>query len=608
MAGASPYVGLRHYEADDRHRFHGRDQESQQVRALWLGNRLLVLYGQSGVGKTSLVRAGVIPRINGSEADVLPVSRVSQGSAFPTSVVPHHNPYTFALLSGWSRTSSPAALADMTISAFLLGLPATIRYDTQLPMLAAIDQFEELFSDLPHRRSHREEFVRQLADAFESLPRLRLLISIREDFVARLLPYEPMLVRHGRGRFEVRPLGQAAALEAVTSPLRGTGRRFGAGVAERLVDDLRTTTVTNSLGEVQETVTDTVEPVHLQVVCSALWEALPAAATEISFTHLRDHGNIDRALTDFCTRTVAEVAAQHDVPEPELWEWLIRVFITDLGHRGTVYEGISATGGMPNTVARTLEERHILRTEERAGSRWYELLHDRLIDPVQRGNHPWSVERTPNPSPAVYLRTAEGALADGDLVLAEKYAGDAIAFGGDADGRTRAEAEAFLGRIAAVRAHLGEAEIRFRSGAALFDAIGDPVAGGRVRAALGRLLLETGRPTAAAAELQSAANRLPGDVDLRVDLARCYQQAGQQHAAAAILGTALTISPAHVDALLLRGLITAGHGDPAAALEDLANAVRLRPVLVDDPEVIAAYRRARNRRGDPDPQPGGAAA
>nr|MDT0664327.1 hypothetical protein [Micromonospora sp. DSM 115978] len=341
---------------------------------------------------------------------------------------------------------------------------------------AAIDQFEELFSELPHRRAHREEFVGQLVEAIDAVPRLRLLISIREDFVARLLPYEKRLGRLGRARYSVQPLRREAALEAITRPLAGTGRSFGPGVAEGLVDDLRTTEITNSVGEIHTLFSDTVEPAHLQIVCSALWEALPDDVRIISNQHLQEHGNIDRTLANLCTRAVAEVATQQGIPEAELWEWLKRVFVTDLGTRGTVYEGISTTGGMANSVARALEERHILQAEERAGSRWYELLHDRLIEPVRRGNRPWSTgdDNGAHPSPEVYLRTAEGALADGDLVLAEKYAADAIRFGSvQADSRTRAEAESFLATIAVQRGLHDEAEDRYRTAAALFDSLQD---------------------------------------------------------------------------------------------------------------------------------------
>ncbi|CAO5229688.1 hypothetical protein [Frankia sp. AgKG'84/4] len=597
MESASPYVGLRYYETDDQHRFYGRDREAQEARALWLSNRLLIVYGQSGVGKTSLLRAGVVPRISQRDANLLPVSRIPQGSAFPAAVVPHHNPYSFALLSAWSREEPPTLAAGMRVAEFLRGLPEVMdRYDTPLPLLVAIDQFEELFSDLPHRRVYREEFVEQLVEAVEALPRLRLLIAIREDFVAKLLPYEATLGQHGRARFPVGLLGSQAALEAVTRPLASTARFFAPGVAEKLVDNLRTTVISNSLGEIGETVTDTVEPVHLQVVCSALWEALPEPVREISLGHLRDHGNIERALTDFCARTVAEVSARHGVPEPDVWEWLIREFVTEMGTRGTVYEGISTAGGMPNEVARALEERHILKAERRAGSHWFELLHDRLIDPIRRGNRPWSAQTVPNPSPAVYLRTAEGALADGDLELAEKYAGESIVFGGDrADPRTRAEAEAFLGGLAAQRGHLSDARARYASAAMLFDTLGDQIAVGRVQATIGRLLSTAGRNADALVELLAASAKLPGDVELRVDLARVYTRVGQHQAALGVLGGALTIAPADVGALLLRGWIEATHGDPASALKDLENAARLRPALGDDGEVGAALQAARAR-------------
>jgi hypothetical protein len=595
----APYVGLRSYNGPDSDRFFAREQESQEVRALWLSSRFLIVYGQSGVGKTSLVQAGVLPLIGSAEADLMPVGRVSQGSAFPTAVVPHHNPYTFALLSSWSQNASPAALSGVTVAAYLRGKPeSTDRYGAPLPLLGAIDQFEEFFNDLPHRRSYRDEFVAQLVEAVDAVPQLRLLISIREDFVAQLLPHVSTFGRYGRARYPVLPLRRGAALEAVTRPVAGTGRTFAPGVAEKLVDDLRTTTIMNSVGEAREVVTDTVEPAHLQIVCAALWEALPAAASVISFQHLQEHGDVDRTLAGFCGRAVAEVAAAHGMPESDLWEWLKRTFITDHGTRGTVYEGISVTGGIPNSVARALADRHLLRAEDRAGSRWYELLHDRLIDPIRRGNRPWSAvaEPAPHPSPAVYLRTAESALADGDLALAERYASDAIRFGGErADPRTRAEAESFLAAIAGARGREDEAQDRFRTAAAQFDALGDQVAVGRVLAKLGRFLLARRRYPDAANALQAAAARQAGDVDLRVDQARALWHAGGAQAAMGVLNAALMIAAGHVEALVLRGQIAAELGDSAAALADLNSAVRLRPAVAAQPEVIAARRRARSR-------------
>jgi len=610
MAGKRPYVGLRSFEVEDRSLFYGRSGEARAIQELWQANRLVVLYGQSGVGKTSLLRAGVLPLLDDAAADILPVGRVSRDTTFPTAADPDLNPYVFALLSSWSPrvgspalrsglALSPALLSGMTITAFLRNLLARRdRFDESTRLYGAIDQFEELFSDLSQHGQYRDEFVSQLREATEAIPRLRLLVSIREDFLGRLLPYEHRIVPAGQEYYVVEPLRPDAALAAVTGPLHDTGRSFAPGVAERLVDDLRTYTLTNNLGETQPMTSEAVEPVHLQMVCAALWNGLPEDVLQISAEHVEAHADVRRALTRLCTNAVSEVAAHHGLPSSEVWTWLREQFITELGTRGVVYEGVSATAGMPNAVARELTRQHLLRVEERAGSRWYELLHDRLIEPVERGAQPWALleEGGAQVRGAMFLRTAESALADGDLALAERYAAEAIRFGDDqTKPRTRAEAETFLAQIAAERGDLDEAAQRYRAAAASFDALGDIAAGGRVLGRLGRLLLDHGLASAAIDDLASASVRLPSDLDLRTDHARALWQAGLPQAALGVLNSALAIALDHAPALVLRGIIGAAHSSPAGALKDLDYAVRLKYEWSERPEIISARARAKSR-------------
>src|SRR5690349_7670749 len=63
----APYVGLSPYKEDDAGRFFGRDTERDLVIANLLTSRLTVLYGPSGVGKSSLLRAGVLPRLRSGD-------------------------------------------------------------------------------------------------------------------------------------------------------------------------------------------------------------------------------------------------------------------------------------------------------------------------------------------------------------------------------------------------------------------------------------------------------------------------------------------------------------------------------------------------------------
>jgi len=599
MAPGRPYIGLRSYEAGDRHLFHGRDPDTDNVGALWESNRLVVLFGQSGVGKTSLLRAGVLPRLTGETAEVLPLGRVSHGTAFPAGM-PNLNPYTYALLSAWSRATSPAQLIGMTVTAFLRGLEhRRDRFGDPVPLYGAIDQFEELFSDLPHRISYRDAFIADLREAAAAVPRLRLLVAIREDALARLLPYEQDIVPAGASRYPMAALRPEAALAAVTGPLADTGRAFAPGVAERLVQELRTVTYTNTLGERRVVESDTVEPSHLQMVCAALWDALPEDVQLISFQHLQDHADIERMLGNTCSRAIAEVAAQHGLPTAELWRWVRTQFITELGTRSMVYEGISSTAGMANSIPRELARLHLLKAEDRAGSRWYELLHDRLIEPVRAGTRSWSaVDEEPTQSRNILLlRSAESALADGDLALAEHYATEAVRLNAEpGDARFRAEVGALLAHIAAGRNNPVEAVERYRTAAAAFDALGDLAAGGRVLASLGRLLLAHGQVANAADELGSASARLPGDIELRTDHAKALAQAGQRQAAISLLNSALALELGSVEALALRGILHAESGSAAAALRDLETVARLSPAAARRPDVAAALDRLRQGR------------
>ncbi|MEV5413739.1 tetratricopeptide repeat protein [Thermopolyspora sp. NPDC052614] len=592
----NPYVGLRPYGAGDQDRFFGRSRESREVSHLWQSNRLVVLYGPSGIGKTSLLHAGVLPALPSDRIDVLPIGRASHGSSFPTAALPRHNPFTFALLSSWSPTDSPLRLSGLTVAEFLRRRPRkSDRYGDAVPLLCAIDQFEDVLAPGTPWTRHRDAFLGQLGDATKEFPHLRLLISIREDSLGGLLSREADLAGHARARIRVSPLAQEAALAAVVGPVTGTARSFAPGAAESLVRDLRTVEITDVLGERRSMMFDTVEPWQLQVVCSALWEGLPADAEVITTADVHRFGDVGRALTDFYRRTVRQVAADFGIPEGRLRTWLERVFVTELGTRGTVYEGLSETGGMPNAVARALEERHVLRSERRAGARWYELQHDRLVAPIREASRSWSgpgpqeaAEPQTTPGPADYLRAAEAALADGEVSLAEKHAGEASRLSAGDAARVQAEAESFLGNIAFLRGRHEAAERHYRQAARLFEVLQSPGAVARLLAAIGRILMERGEYAGAIEELRTAVDRLPGDLALRVELARALWFSGQLNGASALFGSVLTVAPEHTEALSGRGQVLLELGDHAAALDDLERLIRLRPEAAVDPEVRAA--------------------
>jgi len=164
---SQPYVGLRAFRMDESGLFFGRAKESLDIARLWRANKLTVLYGSSGVGKTSLLQAGVIPTLDSNRFDIWPVGRIRPGLAMPISTVPD-NLYTFALLSSWTSQERASTLSHMTILGFLRKqAERNDRYGDPMPILVAIDQFEELFSAAPQRQGLLRPFIAELADALQ---------------------------------------------------------------------------------------------------------------------------------------------------------------------------------------------------------------------------------------------------------------------------------------------------------------------------------------------------------------------------------------------------------------------------------------------------------
>jgi tetratricopeptide (TPR) repeat protein len=564
-----PYVGVRPFRIEDADRFFGRSTESHDLAALWQTNRLTVVYGSPGVGKTSLLKAGVIPLLDPGSVEVLPPGRISHSSAFPLAALLEHNPYTFALLASWSPNEPATNLSGLAVPDFLRRRhKRTDNHGRPLPVLAAIDQTEELFTDSTHHRRQQKPFIDELIEALDGNPDLHLLLLIRDSFRIDLSPYEHELGRASQAWFRLLPLTTVTALEAVSGPLKGTGRSFAPGTAEELVDSLRTSEIVNAVGQRSTVVAEDIEPVLVQVVCSRLWEALPDDIHVIDSRELNIYADVVPTLAEFCGRALIAIARDRGLSVTELRTWLQRTFITELGRKGTVDEGLTSTAGMPNEVVRALENRHVIKAEHRAGSRWYELQHDGLIEPVRRMDDT-VLGPTPQAEPAEHLLTAAEALAAGEFTLAQKQAERVLRVSTATDLRLRAEAQSFLGNIAHERGKPTEAEARYRAAAPLFEVLQDTPAVARLLAAIGLSLLAQGRRAEAVEELRAAVDRVPNDLTVQTELGWTLWHQGQQAGAIAVLTGVLAIDGNAPEALRARGEILADMGDAERALRDL---------------------------------------
>jgi WD40 repeat protein len=402
-----PYIGPQPFKEADEIIFFGRNAESQDLFSLIVAHGEVLLYAQSGAGKTSLLNAGVIPRLKRRGLMVRPPARVS--GEIPSSLKLSHiqNIYIFSALRHWAATDVALdVLASQSLSDFL-GLPPRIKDADGLelaksargdrpPEVLIFDQLEEMFERYPERRSEPDNFFKQIGEALSRAPHLRVVFAIREDFIAQLRPYVSLMPERLKTQFRLERLREANALEAVTGPLTRLSdprRHFADGVAEKLIQDLALVRVKDSEGNLKEVPGDYVEPVQLAVVCDTLWQNLPQNVQEITEQHLKAFGDVGDALSKFYEGCLKKTAAVPGVTEARLRRWFGEVLITSEGTRGTVYRSQERTAGMPNAAVDILEKLHLIRQEQRAGGVWYELSHDRFVAPIQESNRQWLASR-----------------------------------------------------------------------------------------------------------------------------------------------------------------------------------------------------------------------
>jgi WD40 repeat protein len=386
-----PYVGPQPFQESERDRFFGREREARELLALAVSEPLVVFYAQSGAGKSSLVNTCLIPDLRRRGFDVF-TGRVG-GDAPPGIDV--DNIFIFNLIRSLTPTEiNPALLTTLSLSQYFKELLDNVVTDTVGPAdestsevhTLIIDQFEEIFTTHQEAWEKREDFFKQLAQAMKDDPYFWVVLVMREDYVAMLDPYAHLLPGRFRMRYYMQRLKTGAALDAVKKPVKNV-RPYADGVAEKLVENLARIKVQRPDGEMEIRAGQFVEPVQLQVVCQNLWNNL-SEGTEITHKDLERVGDVDQALERYYDDCVSMVAREKNFPERAIREWFEERLITGDKMRNMVLHGRNESGGLDNAVIQALQGK-LIHAEIRAGLIWYELSHDRLIEPVRNSNARW---------------------------------------------------------------------------------------------------------------------------------------------------------------------------------------------------------------------------
>jgi WD40 repeat protein len=417
-----------------------------------MAHPVTLLYSMSGAGKSSLINARLVPELEAEGCRVLPSARV-RGSSWKLDPAQIHNIYVFNAMMSWQGHHDSETTAGLRARTFTdeLAPDGKTAEEADALLIVVFDQFEEMFTTYSSRWRDRRGFFEQVSDALESIPNLRILLAMREDYVAGLDPYARLVPESLRTRFRLERLRREAALAAVIKPVSGTGRRFAPGIAERLVDSLMTIQIRprddvlhppsdnvdsdiltgaaglpSPSGEIPVfgprsddyvATSEYVEPVQLQVVCHNLWANLHPDELEITAAHLESGGDVNQALSGFYDDCVAETAQLTGLREGAIRRWFGERLITPAGTRGLVLRGPETTAELPNNAVELLEGRFLIRGEDRGGARWYELSHDRFIEPVRNSNRHWQSAR---PGQALWTELNQRAAAWESAAPADK--------------------------------------------------------------------------------------------------------------------------------------------------------------------------------------------
>lgn len=551
-AQISPWVGVRPFGTDDAGRFFGRSKETAELAGLWQRHRLTVLSGDSGMGKTSLLRAGVFPHLVAAGANVLPIGDPAVRPPMPAPATGALNPHSFALLASWQPADPPARVLNMPVVEFLRRRE---RFDGSrpAPTLVAVDQLHQISGEPESRR-----LLEELAEALADTPSAHLLVSMRTADLDMARPFlETAGVAENAARFDLGPLSRDAAIEAVVRPLALSGMSFEDGVAGRLVDEVAGApdAVASPPGPA------VVEPVLLQVAVTALWERLGDGDVVISTRLLPD---AELTLASYCARVLSTITADHDLPTCEVGTWLRRDFVAPGGDR-LVRPG-SRPAEMTDALIRAVENCYLLTTVRRDGEPRHRLRYARLTGALQRLNEVQSPAR--HRDPAEWLHAAELALGAGDLPMAARHAQAATRISRPEHRQIQARAESLLGDIAYFRGRYETAERHYRSAIGSFELLQHPSQAGRLLAAIGELKLAHGDKAGALEELNTAVQRAPDDPSVQIGLGRVFWYVGRPKAALAVLDQVLRMQ-SNAEARRFRGEINVDLGRVGEALRDL---------------------------------------
>jgi CHASE2 domain-containing sensor protein len=394
-----PYVGLDYFVEDDAGLFFGRDGERKRIIGNLRASRLTLLYAESGVGKTSLLRAGVSARIRQLAAR----SIADRGSA-------HYVPVVF---SSWRDDPTPGLIAaiEAAVRPLLsddeeLALPRDalehalerVAKAVDATPLVILDQFEEHFLYEPDGDDGFDDDLARCVNRRDL--RANFLIAVREDAYSLIGSRFKARIPDVYGNYlHLDFLDERAAREAVLEPVRAFNERLDAdtphfevegALVDAVLEQVRRGRVNIGDGgapDVETAGPARVETAYLQLVMKRLWdEEVAAGSHRLRLETLEHLGGADTIVHGH----LDDVLAKLPEDQRDAAATAFRFLVTSSGRKialssEELREFSDADGAALEPALEHLERERIVRpvpSEERGGVARHEIYHDVLAPAI----------------------------------------------------------------------------------------------------------------------------------------------------------------------------------------------------------------------------------
>jgi WD40 repeat protein len=402
----TPYIGLVPYQEEDADFFFGRDREIRIVTSNLRAHRLTILYGPSGAGKTSLLRAGVVHQLR---RDVL-----TRASAQPDQA-----PFAICTIAAWRddpllmlmNSAQDAACEALGRSGEVRWQPGTsvvrsLRVWTRRvrTLLIVLDQFEDYFLYHPDEIG-QGTFAGELP-AIVNEPNLRVnfLLAVREDAWAKLDRFKGSIPRVFANYVRVEHLSRKGAEEAIRRPIEEWNRRLPRAEQPYSVDAALVDTVIDAAEDGRLALTyagaradagarsgEHVEAPFVQLVMERLWRGtVEAGSHDLTVARLEQLGGAQRIVENHLLEALGTLTPKEQAIAADAFFFLVTRSRTKIAHSASdLAEWTKRPEPEVSAVLDKLcrgDSGRILRVSsspaEGADVTRYELFHDLLAEPI----------------------------------------------------------------------------------------------------------------------------------------------------------------------------------------------------------------------------------